>query len=87
MRRISISLATFTFTLMGAAFGISISRNRSNRGIFYVVGLASLYIIAYFAAKGADHLLVTTTLFYLLPHLLIVLLSVAVLFRVSKGIE
>lgn len=87
VRRISLGIAAFTFTLMGAAFGISISRTRSNRGLFFVVGLASLYIVAYFAAKGIDHLLLSSSLVYLVPHLIIILSSIWVLNRISKGIE
>jgi lipopolysaccharide export system permease protein len=87
IRRFSISIAAFTFTLMGAAFGISISRNRSNRGIFYVVGLAALYIVAFFSAKGLEHQLIAAALLYIVPHLLIITISLFMLSRVSKGIE
>ncbi len=87
LRRISISLAALTFTLMGAAFGISISRTHSNRGIFYVVGLAALYIVAFFSAKALEHQLIASTLLYLVPHIIIVALSLIMLTRVSKGIE
>lgn len=85
IRRISISLATLTFTLMGAVFGISIGRESSRRGILYVVGLATLYLLAYFSAKGIDHLLIASSLFYLLPHLVIILTSIWFLNRVGKG--
>lgn len=87
IRRISISLAAFTFTLMGASFGISISRNRSNRSIFYIVGLAAMYIVAFFAAKGLDHHFLTATLLYIVPHIIIVVFSILMLSRVSRGIE
>lgn len=87
IRRISISLAAFTFTLMGAAFGISISRNRSNRGIFYVVGLAAMYIVAFFSAKGLEHQLLAASLLYLVPHVIIAASSLFMLTRVSQGIE
>lgn len=87
IRRLSIALAAFTFTLMGAAFGISISRHHSNRGIFYVVGLAAMYIIAFFSAKSLEHQLLATSLLYLIPHLIIIIFSLVMLTRVSKGIE
>lgn len=87
IRRISISVAAFTFTLMGAAFGISISRNRSNRGIFYIVGLAAFYIVAFFSAKSLDHQLFVSSLLYLVPHLIIVIFSLLMLARISKGVE
>jgi lipopolysaccharide export system permease protein len=86
MRRISVALAIFTFTLMGAAFGISISRNQNNRGLYFVIGLATLYLISFFAAKGIDRISISALL-YLLPHLIIISLSVWTLKRVTKGVE
>lgn len=87
VRRLSIAFATFTFTLMGAAFGISISRQRSSKGLCFVLGLATLYLVSYFIAKGVDYLFVTASLFYLLPHLVIIFLSVWALKRTMDGIE
>lgn len=87
MRRLSVALAVFTFTLMGAAFGVSISRYRSTRGIGFVIGLAALYLIAFFAAKGIDYQLIPASLLYLLPHVLIIILSIWALRRVTNGIE
>lgn len=86
LRRFSIALATFTFTLMGAAFGVSVSRQRSHRGLGVVIALAALYLIAYFTAKGIDHLLLTAALLYLVPHLLIVILSIWTLRRAAQGV-
>ena len=87
VRRLSIALSALTFTLMGAAFGISVSRHRSNRGLYTVIFLASLFLVAYFAAKGIDHLMIASTLLYLTPHLLIVLISIWALNQAAKGIE
>lgn len=87
IRRISIALAAFTFALMGASFNISISRNQSNRNLFYVVGLAALYIVAFFAAKGLEHQLLAASLLYIVPHIIIVAFSLFMLTRISKGIE
>lgn len=87
IRRVSLAVAIFTFTLMGAAFGVSISRYHSSRGVFFVIGLAALYMIAFFAAKGVDHLFIASSLLYLVPHLVIILLSLWVLNRAAKGVE
>ena len=87
IRRFSVALAVFTFTLMGAAFGIGISRNPSGKGLFVVIVLAAIYIIAFFSAKGIDHLMAAAASLYLVPHLLIILSSVWTLRRASKGIE
>lgn len=72
IRRLSVAMATFTFTLMGTAFSMSISRHRSKRGLCFVIGLAALYIVAYFTAKGMDHHLLASSMLYLTPHVLII---------------
>lgn len=87
VRRISAALAVFTFTLMGAAFGVNIGRYHKSRGLFVVIGLATFYLIAFFAAKGIDHLITASALLYLIPHLLIIFLSLWVIKRATKGIE
>jgi len=86
IRRVSIAIAAFTFTLLGASCGISIGRNRSAKGIAIVVTLGALYIAAYFSAKGIDHLLMGSILFYLVPHILFVATSLWMLRRAAKGV-
>lgn len=87
MRRISAALAVFSFTLMGLSFGINISRNRSNFGIVYVAGWASLFLIAFFTAKSFDRAVITATILYLVPHGLICLASLWMLRKISHGVE
>jgi lipopolysaccharide export system permease protein len=86
-RRVSVAIAALTFTLLGLSFGISINRTPSIKKVFYVIFLAGLYLTAFFAAKGADHLLLRSILLYTVPHLLIITSSVIVLIRISRGIE
>jgi lipopolysaccharide export system permease protein len=86
MRRISLAAAVFTFTLMGAAFSISIARNPSGRSIFFVIALVAFYLVAFFEGKGVDHLPILSTALYLIPHLIIVTLSFFILYRVNRGI-
>lgn len=87
IRRTSVALAVFTFTFMGAAFGMSISRNRSNKGAICVIALAAFYLVAYFTAKGNESYLLFAGLLYLVPHLIIMSASSIVLYRASRGIE
>ncbi|NGX42041.1 MAG: hypothetical protein K940chlam7_00317 [Chlamydiae bacterium] len=87
IRRISVAVAALTFTLLGTSFGISISRNRSNLSVFYVIGLAAMYLISYFVARGLDHRLFASALIYIVPHFILVALSIWTLKRISKGIE
>lgn len=87
IRRFSVALAVFSFTLMGTAFGMSISRNHSSKRTLGVAFFTALFMIAYFAAKGIDHLLISSTLIYVTPHLLIIGSSLWMIRRVTRGIE
>jgi len=86
IRRVSIAIATFTFTLMGLSFGASISRHGTNR-LFFLIGLAAFYLISYFVAKSIEYQLVASFTLYLVPHLIISFFSTRNLLKLSKGIE
>lgn len=86
-RRVSMALAPFTFTLMGAAFGINISRRKSRKLIYLPIILTTFFLTAFFTAKAADQYLYLASLLYSIPHLLIIVISLLVLKRVEKGIE
>lgn len=86
-KRLSVGFAPFSFTLMGLSFGVSIGRGRSGRGILYVVVLAALYLVCFFAGKGGEHRLIISSLFYFGPHLLIGALSLWMMVRFTKGVE
>lgn len=85
-RRTSVGLAAITFTLMGAAFGMSVGRIKTNRGVFTVIFLAALYLTCFFIAKGIDHHIEASFILNFGPHLLIIALSLWALNRVSKGV-
>lgn len=87
IRRVSVSLAVFTFTLMGLAFGMNISRNRSSRGVVMVTFLAALYIVCFFGAKSFDYALISASLLYLMPHLVICISALWSLNKTAKGVE
>ncbi len=86
-RRLSISLAAFTFTLIGVAFGIQINRNRSKKGIAYAIVLASFYLVCFVTAKSLKHCPSLSSLIFLLPHPLIILLSLRSLKSINEGVE
>jgi lipopolysaccharide export system permease protein len=87
VRRISVALAVFTFTLLGACAGLSVGRQVSVKRVLLVVILGALYVSAYFTAKGIDHRLVTSLAFYTLPHLLIVVVAAVMFSKASRGVE
>ncbi len=86
-RRASISLAAFTFTMIGMAFGMQISRNRSKKGIAWAIGLAAFFLVCFIAAKSFRHSPMIATLVYLLPHPLIILISLRSLKSIREGVE
>lgn len=87
IRRISVAFSVFTFTLMGMAFGINISRHASKRNVIYVVLLGSMYLITFFGAKEADYNLILGSLLYTIPHAIIIGASLLMLKRINHGIE
>jgi lipopolysaccharide export system permease protein len=86
-RRLSISLAAFTFTLIGVAFGMQIGRHRSRKGIFWAIALASCYLICFVIAKSLRHNPVLSSWIFLAPHPLIILISLRSLKSINRGVE
>lgn len=86
-RRISISFAALTFTLMGAACSIRIGRQRSYKSIMMAIFLASAYIVCFFVAKSIDNRFYLAASLYLIPQIIIILLSIRSLKKITKGVE
>ncbi|MBY0529355.1 MAG: LptF/LptG family permease [Rhabdochlamydiaceae bacterium] len=86
-RRISIAIAAFTFTLIGTAFGMQISRNRSRKGILWAIALAAFYMVCFVAAKSMRHNPLLASMIYLLPHPMIILLCLRSLKSIQEGVE
>lgn len=86
-RRFSIAFAAFTFTLIGTAFGMQISRNNSKKGIFCAIALAALYLVCFVAAKSLRHNPSLSSMIFLLPHPLIILVSLRSLKSITDGVE
>lgn len=87
MKRFSIAVAVFSFTLMGTALGIHISRRRHFYSLYLAIALTTFYLIAFFVAKGLDHQFWLAASLYLVPHLIMICTSTFVLTRITKGIE
>ncbi|MGM0440693.1 MAG: LptF/LptG family permease [Chlamydiota bacterium] len=86
-RRFSVTLATLTFTLMGCAFGIELSRTPTRKGVITVASLAFIYLLAFFTARGFDQNFPLAAFLYFAPHLAIIWLSLKNLKRVNQGLE
>lgn len=87
MRRLSVGASAFCFTLLGIAFGLSIGRGMSNRGVIVVVLLAAFYLASFFVAKGVDHHRIASIALYTVPLALITGMAGWKINRISKGIE
>ncbi len=87
IKRFSLALTPFTFTLMGGAFGIRIGRRKNIAPLFAVIGLATLYLVSFFMAKGADHHKWLAASLYLIPHLVIATAALWTLKRIAQGVE
>lgn len=87
LRRVSIAFAVFSFTLMGCAYGISISRFQSNRAIFIVIGMAAFVLVSFFVAKGIDDQFFAAAMLYIVPHLILIAASLRMIRKASQGVE
>lgn len=87
IRRFSASFSVFSFTFLGIAFGIRISRVKSNWSIFFIAFFASLYLAAFFTANSFSQAIISASLLYCVPHVLICIASLFTLRKISLGIE
>jgi lipopolysaccharide export system permease protein len=86
-KRFSLAFAVLSFTFMGTAFGISISRKKHSLMLYFTIGLTALYLICFFIAKSVDHHFWLSTSLYIVPHIFILSLSFLFLRRITKGQE
>lgn len=86
-RRVSIALAAFTFTFIGVAFGMQISRNRSKKGIVLAIVLSAFYMVCFITAKSLRQAPLLSTAVFLLPHPLIIVFSMRYLKSIRQGVE
>jgi lipopolysaccharide export system permease protein len=84
-RRISAGLSPLTFTLLGAAFGMSISRIRKRFTLAFPIGLASLYLICFFSGKAAEGNVLLAYCLFLVPHAIIIAASLYKIEKISQG--
>lgn len=85
LRRVSLSMAAFSFTLLGCAFGIEEGRNPSKRNLFAALFLTLTVLVSYLLGKGLKDYLLLGTLAFILPHPFIWFCSIFRLKRISRG--
>jgi len=86
-RRLMITLAPFTFTLLGAASGLMIGRKGSLKPQLILIGLTALFLAAFFLGKSFDTRIAVAIPCFLAPHLFLVIAALKRLNRLKMGIE
>ncbi len=85
LRRLSLSFAVFSFTLLGAAFGIEQGRNPSKKNLSLALFLTLAVMTSYLlGTKLKGHPLFAINAFFL-PHLAVWLFSTLRLHQVARG--
>lgn len=87
VRRLSLGVSPFALTLLGLAFGMSISRMQSKWSLSFPIGFAALFLASFFAAKAFEQRFVLSMLLYTLPQMLIIIASIWKMERISKGVS
>ncbi len=86
-RRISISLSLFIFTLMGAAFSMHIGRQRHRWDLIVLAFLAGSYLVCHFLAKSFSNQWTTAIALYMIPSVILVMISCWKLRQIQRGVE
>lgn len=86
-KRLSLALASLTFTMMGLSFGLKIGRHDHKKGAVYAAILTIVFLVLFNAAKALKSQPCTAIALYLLPHVLIVCACCFVSNKVSRGVE
>lgn len=85
-RRISAGLSPITFTLLGLAFGMSVSRMKNSFQLIFPIGLAAAYLMCFFAAKAMESKVLISYSLYLVPHIVIIAASLRKISKINRGI-
>lgn len=67
LRRITLSIAVFSFTILGCCYGIEQGRSLSKKNLFTAVSLALAFMVSYLLGKELKSPLLTLMIF-LIPH-------------------
>jgi lipopolysaccharide export system permease protein len=85
-RRLSLALAFFTFSLLGAVCGIQLGRQPSLMPTLEVTVLTGLYLVSYFLAKSLEDRWIIAVLLLTLPHLIIITVASWRHHRLNRGL-
>ena len=85
LRRVSLSLAVFSFTYLGAAFGIENGRNPTKRSLLFALALTLTVLISYLVGKELKSFPLLATIVFLAPHPFIWAMSYLRLKSIHQG--
>jgi lipopolysaccharide export system permease protein len=85
LRRISLSWAAFSFTLLGCAFGVEQGRAPSKKNLFFALLLTLSVLMSYLLGKELKNAPFLATFAFLLPHPFIWACSTIHLIRIARG--
>lgn len=86
LRRCDLSLAIFSFTFLGCAFGIEQGRFPTKKNLLLAMGLTLFLMLSYLLGKEFKSKPFLAMIVFFSPHPLIWLLSMKRLQQISKGI-
>lgn len=86
-KRLSLSLATITFTLIGLSFGVQIGRNRSKKNVIWSISLAAFFLVVFIAAKSLKNSPTLAIPLHFIPHLIVLFFCIRAFRRLNRGVE
>lgn len=86
IRRMFLSLAPITFTVLGVSFGFYVGRYRRKRGIVYACTLASFTLICFLVGRSFQSSTYVALVLFLFPHPICITLAILHQKRMSRGI-
>ena len=84
LRRFSLGFAPLTFVVLGASFGMEISRRKKEK-MMQAFLLCSLLLLAYLAGKQMKAIPLYSAFFFIFPHLLLSFFSFYRINRIARG--
>lgn len=85
LRRVNLTLAVFSFTFLGCAFGIEQGRNPSKKNLLTALGFTLLVLVSYFLGKELKSRTVFAFSALLIPHAAIWIACFYKLRSVARG--
>jgi len=84
-RRIAFALSAFSFTFIGASFGISINKITSKKNLITVLLFTLLVLFSFTLGKALKRFTFFSISAYLLPQFIVIFLTACKLKKISKG--